>query len=97
MEIKFKNNVIFEPHHDNKFLKEKILNFILESKTDKILYKGNPYDINYKLLKKILPINNIDKSSTSTYNYVEKTENVRDIYNEFLNKINCKYCLIYKI
>jgi hypothetical protein len=28
---------------------------IFESKTDKIIFKGDPYDINYKTMKKLIP------------------------------------------
>lgn len=101
MEIKLKDNVVFTPYHNSKLLKEKILEFIFEAKTDKILYKGNPEDINYKLLKKILPLDQIkfDKSINSINKFVEIEEdfNIREVYSDFLEKIDCKYCLIYKI
>jgi len=99
MEIRLKDNVIFTVYHDKKLLKEKILEFIFESKTDKILYKGNPTDINYKLLKKILPLNQIkfDKNANSINKFVEiETEDIRIVYGDFLKKIECNYCLIYK-
>lgn len=100
MEIKLKDNVIFSPYYDNKLLKKKILEFIFEAKTDKILFKGNPNDINYKLLKKILPLDQIknDKSNNSINKFIEiNSDNIREIYQGLLNKINCDYCLIYKI
>jgi hypothetical protein len=98
MEIKLKDNVVFAPYHDIKLLKEKILEFIFESKTDKILFKGNPKDINYKLLKKILPLEQIkfDKSINSINKFVEIEGDIRDVYQVFLKKINCDYCIIYK-
>jgi tRNA uridine 5-carbamoylmethylation protein Kti12 len=100
MDIKLKNNIIFSTYEDDKLLKERILDFIKDSKTDKILYKGAPADINYKLLKKILPLDQIkfDQSINSINKFVEiKSENVREIYFEFLNEIDCEYCLIYKL
>jgi len=99
MNIRLKENVIFTPYNDNIQLKEKILEFILESRTDKILYKGNPKDINYKLLKKILPLDQIkfDKSANSINKFVEIGDNIREVYNDFLDKVDCKYCLIFKI
>jgi len=99
MNVRLKENVVFTPYNDNVQLKEKILEFILESRTDKILYKGNPSDINYKLLKKILPLDDIkfDKSANSINKFVEIGDNIRDVYNDFLDKIDCEYCLIYKI
>jgi hypothetical protein len=100
MNIKLKENVVFTPYNDDKLLKEKILEFIFESKTDKILYKGNPIDINYKLLKKILPLDQIkfDKSSNSINKFVEiENDDIRNVYHHFLKRVNCDYCLIYKI
>ena len=52
MDIKLRDDVVFTTYTDERLLKEKILQFIFEAKTDKILYKGNPENINYKLLKK---------------------------------------------
>lgn len=101
MNIKLNDNVVFSIYDENKKMKEKILEFISDSKTNKILYKGDPNDINYKLLKKIIPIKNIkfdDKSNNiNQFVKIDDSSNVKDIYNEFLNKIDCQYCLIYKI
>jgi hypothetical protein len=100
MDIKLKNNIIFSTYNDNTLLREKILDFIKESKTDKILYKGIPADINYKLLKKILPIEQIkyDESVNSINKFIEiKSDNVREIYCDFLSQIDCEWCLIYKL
>jgi len=100
MEIKLKDNVIFTPYDDAKLLKERILDFIFEAKTDKILYKGNPSGINYKLLKKILPLEQIKKDldSKSINNFIEiRSDNIREVYTDLIMKVNCKYCLIYKV
>lgn len=100
MEILFKENVVFNIFNDETELKEKILDFIFDSKTDKILYKGNPTEINYKLLKKILPLEKLkfEKDADSINNFVDINEekNVREVYFEFLDKVECPYCLIYK-
>ncbi|MCK9446190.1 hypothetical protein M0Q50_04775 [bacterium] len=100
MEILFKENVVFDIVETENELKEKILNFILESKTNKILFKGDPLDINYKLLKKILPLDEVkfDKDSNSIDKFIilNKEKGVRETYNEFLDKVDCNYCLIYK-
>lgn len=101
MYIKFKDNVVFKIYPNKQQLKEKILNFIFEAKTDKILYKGNPRDINYKLLKKILPIEEIkkDKNNNSINKFVdmENKNNIREIYYDFLKNIkNPEHCLIHK-
>jgi len=101
MDILLKNNVVFTTYQETKILKEKILEFIFESKTDKILYKGNPIDINYKLLKKILPIKEIktnqSKNSINKIIEIYDTDSVRDVYERFLKKIKTKHCLIYKV
>jgi len=100
MEIKLKNNVIFISYNDEVKMKEKIMDFIFDSKTDKILYKGNPNNINYKLLKKILPLEQImfDESQNSINKFVEITneKDVREIYSDLVENIDCDYCLIYK-
>jgi hypothetical protein len=100
MDIKLKNNVVFTAYYDNNLLKERILQFIFEAKTDKIIFKGNPEDINYKTLKKILPLDEIrfDSSSNSINKFIQiDSTDIREIYTNFLNKVNCEYCLIYKI
>ena len=100
MDIKLKENVVFTGYNDEKLLKEKILQFIFEAKTDKILYKGNPININYKLLKKILPLDKIkfDKSVNSINKFVEiECEDIREVYNQLIETVNCEYCLIYKV
>ena len=101
MEIELKENVIFNTFIDEKDLKETILKFIMGSKTDKILYKGDPTLVNYRLLKKILPLDKIRKSqSTNSINtFVEidnDDKNIREVYQRFLNRIDADYCLIYK-
>ena len=100
MEIILKENVIFKPYNCKIQLKEKILDFIMESKTDKILFKGNPTEINYKLLKKILPLEQIyqDNRTNSMSKFIDnRCDNIREVYSEFLSKIQCDYCLIYKV
>lgn len=99
-EIMLKNNIKFVIFNDKKQFKQTILNFIYDSKSDKILYKGNPSEINYKLLKKILPMDNSKIDSTKSIKNIVKindNSNVRDVYSDLLNKVKCEYCLIHKI
>jgi len=100
MEILFKENVVFNIFDDETELKEKILDFIFKSKADKILYKGIPSGINYKLLKKILPLDQVkydnDIETINKFVDINTDKNVRDVYGEFLDKVDCNYCLIYK-
>jgi len=100
MEIKLKDNVIFIGYDNNIELKEKILSFIMNSKTDKILYKGEPSLINYKLLKKILPLEQIkfDDSENSINKFVViEDKDIREVYSDLITNINCEFCLIHKI
>lgn len=101
MEIILKNNIKFVGFNSSKILKETILDFIYNSKSDKILYKGSPTEVNYKLLKKILPLDQIkfDENQKSINKFVEISDdrNIREVYQDLLNVVNCDYCLIHKI
>jgi len=88
MKVGLKENVVYETFNNKSELQEKILSMIIKSKTDKILYKGNPYDIDYKLMKKVL-----------YKNYTEKIdpEVVRLQYKDIVDSSeNNKFCIIYK-
>lgn len=88
MKIELKENVIYESFNTRKDLIEKIMDMITSSKTDKIIYKGNPNGINYKIMKKVL-----------FKDYTKKIEpdEVREMYNEVIESTNSrKFCLIYK-
>ena len=60
MEINLRDNIIFCKYTNYTDMKKTILKFILDCKADKILYRGNPINVNYKLLKKVLPEKNSD-------------------------------------
>ena len=88
MKIELKENVVYETFDNKKDLQEKILSMIIKSKTDKILYKGDPNLIDYKLMKKVM-----------LKNYTERIdpEIVRLQYKDVVNlSENKKYCIIYK-
>ncbi len=69
-------------------LNEEIVNFIFSNKIDKVLYKGDPIDINYKLLKKIIPMNE---------NVVVEPDMVREKYSKIIDITdNEPYCVIYR-
>ena len=88
MKVKIKDNVVYESFDNKKEMMEKILNMIIESKTDKILYKGDPKEINYKLMKKVILENYTQKIDPdivkNMYEEVIKTDDKRD------------FCIIYK-
>lgn len=87
MEINLKENIYFKPYDKKVKLNEDIVNFILSNKIDKVLFKGEPNDINYKLLKKVISL--IDKNI--------EPELVRKKYQNILEICdNMPYCMIYK-
>jgi hypothetical protein len=88
MKKNIKENVVYESFENKKELIGKILNMIFNSKTDKIIYKGDPSLINYKLMKKVI-----------LKDYTEKVEpeKIKDIYNEIVASTDSRtFCLIYK-
>lgn len=87
MEINLRDNIYYKSFDDRTELKKMILEMIYESKTDKILYKGDPNEINYKLMKKVMVSHNakIDPSE------------VRNMFREVQEKTNNDpLCLIFK-
>lgn len=92
MEIKINDNIYFKSLKTKKDLREVILNMIVDSKIDKVLYKGNPFEINYKLLKKLITPKSVLKTN--------KNINPDDVKKEFTNILqsidNEQFCIIYK-
>lgn len=87
MEINLKDNIFFKPYDKKLKLNEDIVDFILSDNIDKVLFKGEPNDINYKLLKKIIPLS--EKNSDP--------ELVRRKYQNILELCdNSPYCIIYR-
>lgn len=87
MEINLKDNIYFKTYDKKMKLNEDIIGFILSDKIDKVLYKGEPNLINYKLMKKILPL------SEKNIN----PEIVRKKYQNILELCdNTPYCIIYR-
>lgn len=86
MEINLRDNIFYKSYTKKIDLNEEILNFIFSDKIDRVLYKGNPTEINYKLLKKILPLNEN-----------AQPEQVRKKYQNILELTeNEPFCVIYK-
>jgi hypothetical protein len=86
MEINLKDNIFYKSYSKKLDLNEEILNFIFSDKIDRVLYKGNPTEINYKLLKKILPIN----ENSQPEQVRKKYQNVLELTD------NEPYCVIYR-
>jgi len=89
MQIELKENVVYQTFKTKKELQEMILSMILNSKTDKILYKGNPRDINYKLMKKVL---------LKDYTQRIDPELIKEMYEEVVDSCRQQnFCVIYKV
>jgi len=89
MKIELKENVVYQTFNTKKELQEMILSMILKSKTDKILYKGNPRDINYKLMKKVL---------LKEYTQRIDPELIKERYEEVVESTKQQnFCVIYKV
>jgi hypothetical protein len=87
VEINLKDDIYYKSYDNKVDLNEEMVNFIFSNKIDKVLYKGDPNLINYKLLKKIIPMN--EKNS--------EPDKVRSKYSNILALTeNEPYCVIYK-
>ena len=87
MEINLKENIYFKSYEKKVKLNEDIVDLILSDKIDKVLFKGVPEDINYKLLKKIIPFN---ESNPDPELVRKKYQNILELCD------NTPYCIIYK-
>jgi len=88
MKIELKENVVYESFLNRKEMTQKILDMILDSKIDKIIYKGNPLDINYKMMKKVL---------LKDYTKRIEPEKVRSMYDDIvMSSDKREFCIIYK-
>ena len=87
MEINLKDNVFYKSYKNKKDLNEEIIDFIFSDRIDKVLYKGDPNGINYKLLKKVIPMSE---------KRVEP-DMVREKYSKIIDITdNAPYCVIYR-
>ena len=92
MEIKINENIYYRSFKTKTELREVILKMIMDNKLDKILYKGNPAEINYKLLKKIITPKIVLKNNRNI-----NPDDVRLKYSSLVNQTNCEdFCIIYK-
>lgn len=88
MKIELKDNVIYESFDNKNEMMQKIFDMIVDAKTDKIIYKGEPHEINYKMLKKVM---------LKDYSKKIEPEKVRDMFSEVIKTTNNrKFCIIYK-
>ena len=87
MEINLKDNIYFKSYDKKVKLNEDIVEFILSDKIDKVLYKGEPNDINYKLLKKVIPLS---EKNTEPEIVRRKYQNILELCD------NSPFCIIYR-
>jgi len=87
MEINLKDNIFFKTYDKKIKLNEDIVEFILSDKIDKVLFKGEPNDINYKLLKKVIPLS---ERNTDPEIVRRKYQNILELCD------NSPYCIIYR-
>jgi len=88
VEINLKDNIYYKSYKNKVDLNEEIVNFIFSDKIDKVLYKGDPNLINYKLLKKVIPMNESKRV---------EPDMVREKYSKIIDITdNEPYCVIYK-
>lgn len=88
MKVVIKDNVVYESFDNKKDMMEKILQMIIDSNTDKILYKGDPKEINYKLMKKVI---------LKDYSQRIEPETVKNMYEEVIKTDQQRdFCIIYK-
>jgi hypothetical protein len=87
MEINLKDNIFFKPYDKKVKLNEDIVDFILSDKIDKVLFKGEPNDINYKLLKKVIPL---AEKNTDPEIVRKKYQNILELCD------NSPFCIIYR-
>lgn len=88
MKVLIKDNVVYESFDNKKDMMEKILQMIINCNTDKILYKGDPKEINYKLMKKVI---------LKDYSQKIEPETVKTMYDEVIKTDQKRdFCIIYK-
>ena len=87
VKLNLKEKISYRSFEDQDRLNQFILECIYESKTNKIIFKGDPWDINLKLLKKL-----IDKE-----NPIVNDGDIRGAFRKIIQLTrNEPYCVIYK-
>ena len=87
VKLNLKERIAYKSFENQEELNHFILDYIFNSKTDKIIFKGDPWDLNLKELKKL-----IDKESPLVEN-----GDVRGAFRKIIQLThNEPYCVIYK-
>lgn len=87
VKLNLKEKIAYRSFVTQEDLNQFILNYIFNAKTDKIIFKGDPWDINLKLLKKL-----IDKE-----NPLVEQGDIKGAFRKIIQiTLNDPYCVIYK-
>lgn len=87
LKLNLKEKIAYKSFENQDRLNEFILECIFNSKTDKIIFKGDPWDLNLKVLKKL-----IDKE-----NPLVEDGDIRGAFRKIIQLTkNEPYCVIYK-
>lgn len=87
VKLNLKEKIAYRSFENQNALNEFMIDYIFDSKADKIIFKGDPWEINLKLLKKI-----IDKENPLVIN-----GDIRGAFRRIIQSTkNEPYCVIYK-
>jgi hypothetical protein len=87
VKLNLKEKIAYRSFESQDKLNNFVLEYIFSAKTDKILFKGDPYEINLKMLKKL-----IDKE-----NPLVENGDIRGAFRKIVQAThNDPYCVIYK-
>jgi hypothetical protein len=87
VKLNLKEKIAYRSFETQEKLNEFMIEQIFNSKADKIIFKGDPYEINLKLLKKL-----IDKE-----NPLVENGDIRGAFRKIVQAThNDPYCVIYK-
>ena len=87
VKLNLKEKIAYKSFDSQDHLNEFIMEYIFNSKTDKIIFKGDPWDIDFKLLKKL-----IDKE-----NPIVEHGDIRGAFRKIIQLTqNEPLCVIYK-
>jgi hypothetical protein len=87
LKLNIKEKIAYRSFENQDELNQFIVDYVFNSKTDKIIFKGDPWEINLKLLKKL-----IDKN-----NPLIEDGDIRGAFRKIIQITNNEpFCVIYK-
>jgi hypothetical protein len=87
VKLNLKEKIAYRSFNSQDALNNFMIDYIFDSKADKIIFKGDPWEINLKLLKKL-----IDKE-----NPLVENGDIRGAFRKIIQTThNEPYCVIYK-